>query len=76
MRNEIPEANEEVPIMQATAVQVEKIQKLDDQYLGFGIQDQGDNYVATPMGWAGEVLQAESMPQLRRKIWRWWHQLS
>jgi hypothetical protein len=61
--------------MQATAVRTEKIQKLADQYLGFEIQDQGDSYQATPMGWTGEILDAETLPQLRRKIWRWWHQV-
>jgi hypothetical protein len=70
-----PEAKKEVPIMQATAIRQSDSQKLQDQYLGFGITVQDGCYVASPMGWTGEVILAESMPQLRRKIWRWWHQV-
>ena len=61
--------------MQATAMHTTAIPKLEDQYLGFAIQLQDGYYVASPTGWAGEVLLAETMPQLRRKIWRWWHQV-
>ena len=46
-----------------------------DTYLGFDISTHAGCYVATPTGWPGEVLLAESMPALRRKIWRWWHQV-
>ena len=61
--------------MQATAVQMKVAQKLEDRYLGFEIQSREGCYVATPMGWRGEVLLAETMPKLRRTIWRWWHQV-
>ena len=61
--------------MQATANYRSETRKLEDEYLGYGIQVQEGYFVATPMGWTGEVILAESMPQLRRKIWRWWHQV-
>jgi len=44
-------------------------------YLGFSIQHHAGCFVATPVGWPGEVLLADTMPVLRRKIWRWWHQV-
>ncbi|MBI3963809.1 MAG: hypothetical protein HY341_02305 [Candidatus Kerfeldbacteria bacterium] len=50
-------------------------QDVEDEYLGFRIMVHDGTYVAEPKGWIGEILLAETMPQLRRKIWRWWHQL-
>jgi hypothetical protein len=47
--------------------------RLEDEYLGFGIRLVDGLYVAAPMGWTGEVIVADTMPTLRRKIWRWWH---
>jgi hypothetical protein len=61
--------------MQATILKVQQATRLEDSYLGFGIRIQDGSYVATPTGWTGEVLLAESMPAMRRKIWRWWHQV-
>jgi len=61
--------------MQATLRETKHEVRFEDAYLGFGIKVQDGCYVATPVGWTGEVLLAESMPTLRRKIWRWWHQV-
>ena len=47
-----------------------------DEYLGFHIQEISGWYLATAMGWRGPVLEAASMPEMRRKIWRWWHQIT
>jgi hypothetical protein len=64
----------EVPVMQAT-MQLKSESLVEDQYLGFEIELQDGYYVAKPLGWTGEVLLAESMPRMRKKIWRWWHQV-
>ena len=63
--------------MQATSlkIQIEEILRLEDEYLGFGIRVQDDCYVAIPLGWRGEVIIADSMPALRKKVWKWWHQV-
>src|SRR5439155_13974453 len=55
-------------IMQATATQIEA-RKLAEEYLGFDIQLLDRTFVAVPMGWEGQAIQAESMPKLRKKIW-------
>ena len=47
-----------------------------DEYLGYAIHEAAGRYLAIPRGWTGEVLEASNMPQIRRKIWRWWFQLS
>jgi len=60
--------------MQATVVRNET-QKPADEYLGYRIQLQDGSYVAMPLGWNGEVIVAETLPTVRRKIWRWWHQV-
>ena len=44
-----------------------------DYYLGFEIGSDGYMWYAQPSGWKGEVLLAESLPQIRKRIWRWWH---
>lgn len=59
--------------MQATAQKTEREARHEDSYLGFAIQEHEDCFIATPKGWTGEILLAESLPTLRRKIWRWWH---
>ena len=59
--------------MQAIANHRSEPQKLEDQYLGYGIEAHDGYYMAIPMGWSGEIILAENMPQMRRKIWRWWH---
>ena len=46
-----------------------------EHYLGFDISTHAGCFVGTPTGWPGEILIADSMPALRRKIWRWWHQV-
>ena len=61
--------------MQATVKVREELRGVGEGYLGFCIQMLDGWYVATPMGWTGEVLLADDMPALRRKIWRWWHQV-
>ncbi len=62
--------------MQATVIANQvQAQVAVDEYLGFSIQQNSGSYIASPTGWQGEVLLAESMPVLRRKIWRWWHQV-
>lgn len=59
--------------MQATVNPRVENPTLADEYLGYAIKNQDGCYVATPMGWNGEVLLADNLPTLRRKIWRWWH---
>ena len=62
--------------MQAFAMQTSSAARgAAEHYLGFVIQQHAGCYVATPTGWPGEILLADSMPVLRRKIWRWWHQV-
>ena len=62
--------------MQATTFETQvQARGAVEQYLGFAIQQNSGSYMASPLGWQGEVLLAESMPVLRRKIWRWWHQV-
>ncbi len=61
--------------MLATAGAREMEARFEDSYLGFGIRFLDNIFFATPVGWTGEVLLAESMPILRRKIWRWWYQV-
>lgn len=46
-----------------------------DTYLGFEIRCIGGWFVAGPRDWRGEAMGARSKPILRRKIWRWWHQV-
>jgi hypothetical protein len=46
-----------------------------DEYLGYRIHEVSGWFLALPRGWKGEILEASSMPRLRRKIWRWWYQL-
>ncbi|UCE02039.1 MAG: hypothetical protein JSW67_12360 [Candidatus Latescibacterota bacterium] len=46
-----------------------------DEYLGYQIHEVSGWFLAIPRGWKGEILEAASMPRLRRKIWRWWYQL-
>ncbi|MFQ5599872.1 MAG: hypothetical protein ACE5G2_04875 [Candidatus Krumholzibacteriia bacterium] len=46
-----------------------------DEYLGYTIHEVAGWFLAVSKGWSGEVLEAASMPQMRRKIWRWWYQL-
>jgi hypothetical protein len=66
----------EVPDMQTTANDRPRLaSRAGDCYLGFDISTLAGCLVATPTGWPGEILIAESMPALRRKIWRWWHQV-
>lgn len=62
--------------MQATEI-LKKVKeaKSVDEYLGYTIQEVAGWYLAVPNGWTGDVLEASSMPQMRRKIWRWWHQV-
>lgn len=59
--------------MQATAQKIERRPGHLDSYLGFTIEELEGCYAATPTGWTGEILIAESLPTLRRKIWRWWY---
>ena len=60
--------------MQATEI-LKKVKdaKSVDEYLGYTIQEVAGWYLAVPNGWTGDVLEASSMPQMRRKIWRWWN---
>jgi hypothetical protein len=68
-------AQKEVPEMQATVNQIKEAPVTSDVYLGYEIRLQDGGLVATPQGWRGEVLIADTMPTMRRKIWRWWHQV-
>lgn len=44
-----------------------------DEYLGFTIYSVSDRFIAEPDGWVGQIIEAESLPMIRQKIWRWWH---
>ena len=50
-----------------------------DTYLGFEIRHLGeDAYVAFPQGWSHarvSVLEADSLPAIRKRVWAWWHRL-
>lgn len=48
-----------------------------DNYLGFCIYSWQDHdvFYATAQDFAGPVLSEDSLPKLRRRIWRWWHQV-
>jgi hypothetical protein len=47
--------------------------------LGFEIhRNANGGFVAIPQGWTREqatVLEAETLPALRQRIWNWWHRL-
>ena len=49
--------------------------ELGEEYLGYRVYHFGDRYVAIPMDWDGEIFDAETQPQLRKRIWRWWYQV-
>lgn len=48
-----------------------------DNYLGFQLYcwKRHNSYHAKPLGWDGPTLGADSLPILRKLIWRWWHQV-
>ena len=61
--------------MQASAT-IQRTESIGfENYLGFVIQQHAGCLVATPVGWPSEIILADTMPVLRRKIWRWWHQV-
>ena len=47
-----------------------------DEYLGFSIQEISGWYLATPKNWRGPVLEAATMPEMRRKIWRFFRNIN
>lgn len=50
--------------------------KVLDAYLGFEIRSEAEGLLsAVPSFWCAEepVLAARSMPELRKRIWQWWH---
>jgi hypothetical protein len=52
--------------------------KVVDRYLGFEIRPESEGQLlAVPTFLCAEepVLAAASMPQLRKRIWKWWHAL-
>ncbi|MFQ5600528.1 MAG: hypothetical protein ACE5G2_08240 [Candidatus Krumholzibacteriia bacterium] len=51
------------------------LRNLNETYLGFTIQSWQNRYLATPSGWHGQLLEAPSLPKLRRQIWCWWYQV-
>ena len=59
--------------MQAIVNVERKRAHVQDVYLGYRICFVDGCCLATPCGWYGEVLAAESLPAVRREIWRWWH---
>ena len=59
--------------MQETAARMD-LPILGDEYLGYDIFLVGERYVAIPKSWSGECIEAETMPSLRKTIWRWWYQ--
>jgi hypothetical protein len=44
-------------------------------YLGFRIEEVWGLFMAIPEDWPGERIFAASLPMLRRRVWRWWHQV-
>jgi hypothetical protein len=56
-----------------------EFQTVVETRLGFEIHRNADgSYVAIPQGWTpphATVLEAQSLPALRQRIWKWWHQL-
>jgi len=44
-------------------------------YLGYRIEEVWGLYIAVPEGWSGESIFAASLPQVRRRIWSWWHRI-
>jgi len=47
-----------------------------DEYLGFKIWNHANAYYAMPAdGRWGNLLRAESIASLRKKIWCWWFQV-
>ena len=59
--------------MQTIVIGVEESSQVRDEYLGYRIREVDGAFVAYPRGWCGEVLAAESLPAVRREVWRWWH---
>ena len=59
--------------MQAIVIEIEESCQVRDEYRGYRIREVDGCFVAYPRGWCGEVLAAESLPAVRREIWRWWH---
>jgi hypothetical protein len=49
--------------------------RFEDVYLGFRICRRADEFVASPCGWCGEDLTADSLPVLRHRIWSWWYEI-
>jgi hypothetical protein len=64
----------ELSTVQAVVTRSET-RELADAYLGFSIQWTEGKYIGRPKGWHGEAIEAESLPELRKKIWRFWHQV-
>jgi hypothetical protein len=60
--------------MQVTVTR-EEPRKVAEAYLGFEIRWSDGKCMAIPMGWHAEPIHAESLPELRKKIWRFWHQV-
>lgn len=50
-----------------------------DVYLGYEIYEETtDLFIARPQGWAEgdrDQIEAEDLPTLRKRIWKWWHNL-
>jgi|RhiMethySRZTD1v2_1073278.scaffolds.fasta_scaffold104767_1 hypothetical protein len=70
-------SKEEVIAMLATEL-LKKMHeaKAVEVYLGYTIQEIAGWYLAVPRGWRGDILEAETLPVMRRKIWRWWYQIT
>ena len=60
--------------MQATVTH-DQARKLTEVYLGYEIRWIDGKCMAVPMGWHAAPIQADSLPELRKKIWRYWHQV-
>lgn len=60
-----------------TTTKLESPPQKVDVYLGFEIHQTADGtYVAFPIGWNHKditLLEAGDLPQLRKRIWSWWH---
>ena len=72
-----PGPSKEEVIAMLTTELLKKMQeaKAVETYLGYTVQEIAGWYLAVPQGWRGDVLEAATLPEMRRKIWRWWYQV-
>jgi len=59
--------------MKSTCVAQTTAAAATEEYLGFAIREDAHGCLASPKGWAGPDLTADSLPLIRKQIWFWWH---